>query len=140
MRLLRRHATTVIRPSFARLRGARLVTSVETKEGRRWAEAGSSNSLVVIKSRRTLCDRIFSSSLPQFKLIIVGNHKPGLRSVDEAIRRRFNLIPFTVTVPPTERDPDLAEKLKAEWPGILALGRSKVAWSGSVTVWHRRPR
>src|SRR5215212_1033436 len=57
---------------------------------------------------------------PQFKLIIAGNHKPGLRSVDEAIRRRFNLIPFTVTIPPSERDPDLAERLKAEWGGILS--------------------
>ena len=39
--------------------------------------------------------------------------------MDEAIRRRLNLIPFTVTIPAAERDPDLAEKLKAEWPGIL---------------------
>ena len=42
----------------------------------------------------------FFEFLPQFKLIIAGNHKPGLRSVDEAIRRRFNLIPFTITIPP----------------------------------------
>jgi hypothetical protein len=35
------------------------------------------------------------------------------------IRRRFNLIPFTVTIPPEERDPNLGEKLKAEWPAIL---------------------
>jgi putative DNA primase/helicase len=53
-------------------------------------------------------------------LLIVGNHKPGLRSVDEAMRRRFHLIPFTVTIPPHERDPDLSEKIRAEWPGILA--------------------
>ena len=42
-----------------------------------------------------------------------------MRSVDEAIRRRFHLVPFTVTVPPEKRDPNLAEHLKAEWPGIL---------------------
>jgi putative DNA primase/helicase len=57
---------------------------------------------------------------PQFKLVIAGNHKPGIRSVDEAMRRRFNLIPFTVTIPPDERDPGLAERLREEWPGILA--------------------
>ena len=51
--------------------------------------------------------------------MIAGNHKPGLRSVDEAIRRRVNLVPFTVTIPPDERDLELGEKLKAEWPGIL---------------------
>lgn len=32
----------------------------------------------------------------------------------------MNLIPFTVTIPPGERDPELPEKLKAELPGILA--------------------
>jgi putative DNA primase/helicase len=57
---------------------------------------------------------------PMFKLIIAGNHKPGLRSVDEAIRRRFHLIPFTVTIPPAERDEHLPDKLKSELPGILA--------------------
>lgn len=36
------------------------------------------------------------------------------RSVDEAIRRRFTLIPSTVTIPPEERDPDLFDKLKEE--------------------------
>ena len=41
---------------------------------------------------------------PTFKLFIAGNHKPILRSVDEAIRRRFHLIPFAVTIPPEERD------------------------------------
>jgi putative DNA primase/helicase len=56
---------------------------------------------------------------PQFKLVIAGNHKPGLRSVDEAIRRRFNLVPFRVHIPPEERDPTLPERLKTEWPGIL---------------------
>jgi P4 family phage/plasmid primase-like protien len=58
--------------------------------------------------------------LPAFKLAITGNHKPGLQSVDEAMRRRLNLIPFNVTIPKADRDPSLAEKLKTEWPGILA--------------------
>ena len=39
--------------------------------------------------------------------------------MDEAIRRRLNLIPFNVTIPPDERDPNLAEKLETEWSGIL---------------------
>ena len=62
----------------------------------------------------------FFEFIPEFKLIIAGNHKPGLRSVDEAIRRRLHLVPFTVTIPQKERDPSLAEKLRAEFPGILA--------------------
>ena len=31
----------------------------------------------------------------------------------------MNLLPFTVTIPASDRDPDLPEKLKVEWPGIL---------------------
>jgi putative DNA primase/helicase len=61
----------------------------------------------------------FFTYVPQFKLVLAGNHKPSLRSVDEAIRRRFHLVPFTVTIPKEERDKDLPEKLRAEWPGIL---------------------
>ena len=61
----------------------------------------------------------FFEYTPQFKLVIAGNHKPGLRSVDEATKRRFNLIPFTVTIPEDDRDPQLLDKLKAEAPGIL---------------------
>ena len=30
------------------------------------------------------------------------------------------MIPFAVTIPADERDVELVEKLKAEWPGILA--------------------
>jgi putative DNA primase/helicase len=62
----------------------------------------------------------FFEYVPQFKLMISGNHKPGLKSVDDAMRRRFHLLPFTVRIPPEDRDPHLREKLKAEWPGILA--------------------
>src|ERR1051325_4247220 len=57
---------------------------------------------------------------PQFKLLVAGNFKPSLRSVDEAIRQRFHLIPFTVTIPPEERDRHLAAKLKPEWGAILS--------------------
>jgi putative DNA primase/helicase len=53
-------------------------------------------------------------------LFVAGNHKPSLKSVDEAIRRRLHLIPFVVTIPQAERDKALTEKLKVEWPGILA--------------------
>ena len=61
----------------------------------------------------------FFDFVPKFKLWIVGNHKPRLNNVDEAIRRRMLLLPFTVQIPVDERDPDLADKLKAEWPAIL---------------------
>src|SRR4029077_3215901 len=105
---------------LAALRGARLVTAVETEEGRRWAESRIKTLTGGDKIAARFMRQDFFDYTPQFKLIIAGNHKPGLRSVDEAIRRRLNLIPFTVTIPPDERDTELGEKLKAELPGILA--------------------
>jgi putative DNA primase/helicase len=56
----------------------------------------------------------FFEYLPQFKLLIAGNHRPSLRSVDEAMRRRFHLIPFSITIPEAERDGELGERLRAE--------------------------
>src|SRR6516165_8894792 len=104
---------------LAGLRGARLVTAIETEEGRRWAESRIKSLTGGDKISARFMRQDFFEYTPQFKLIIAGNHKPGLKSVDEAIRRRFNLIPFTVTIPPDERDEALAEKLKAELPGIM---------------------
>lgn len=105
---------------LARLRGARLVTATETEEGRRWAES----RIKQLTGGDTIAARFmhqdFFEFRPRFKLIIAGNHRPSLRSVDEAIRRRLHLIPFAVTIPAEERDGKLTEKLKAEWPGILA--------------------
>ncbi len=105
---------------LARLRGARLVTATETTEGRRWDEA----KIKMLTGGDTIAARFMRQDFfefePHFKLVISGNHKPALRNVDEAIRRRIHLIPFTVTIPPKERDTDLPDKLKAEWPGILA--------------------
>jgi putative DNA primase/helicase len=114
---------------LAGLRGARVVTAVETEEGRRWAESRIKALTGGDKISARFMRMDFFEFVPQFKLIIAGNHKPGLRSVDEAIRRRFHLIPFNETIPPAERDPALADRLKAEWPGILAwMVEGCLAW------------
>ena len=57
---------------------------------------------------------------PAFKITVAGNHKPHISNVDEAMRRRLHLVPFTVTIPPEQRDNQLAAKLAAEYGGILA--------------------
>lgn len=110
-----RHSTDI-----ARLRGARLVTASETEEGRRWAESRIKQMTGGDRMTARFMRQDYFEYEPQFKWVIAGNHKPGLRSVDEAIRRRFHLLPFTVTIPAVERDPNLKDKLKAEWNGILA--------------------
>jgi len=105
---------------LAMLQGSRFVTASETEEGRRWAESKIKQMTGGDKIAARFMRGDFFEYNPQFKLWLTGNHKPGLRSVDEAIRRRFNLIPFTVTIPDAERDKHLFDKLKEEWPGILS--------------------
>ena len=104
---------------LAMLRGARMVSAVETEEGRSWAESRIKTLTGGDRIAARFMRQDFFEYMPTFKLIVAGNHKPSLRSVDEAIRRRLHLVPFGVTFPPESRDLDLGEKLKKEWPGIL---------------------
>ncbi len=104
---------------LALLAGARLVIATETEEGRRWSEAKLKSLTGGDPISARFMRQDFFTFAPRFKLLICGNHKPSLRSVDEAIRRRMHLIPFAVQIPPAERDLNLADKLKAEWPGVL---------------------
>jgi putative DNA primase/helicase len=102
------------------LRGARLVTAQETEEGQAWAESRIKSLTGGDPITAHFMRQDDFTFIPQFKLIIAGNHKPQLKNVDEAIRRRLHLIPFTVTVDAAQRDKDLPAKLRSEWPGILA--------------------
>jgi putative DNA primase/helicase len=104
---------------LAGLMGARLVTVTETEKGRRWAEARIKQLTGGDAVSARFMRQDFFEYIPQFKLSISGNHKPSLSTVDEAIRRRFHLIPFLVTIAPEKRDLELPEKLKLEAPGIL---------------------
>ena len=105
---------------IARLKGARMVTAVETEADRRMAE-----SLV---KRLTGGDTITARFMRQeffqfrgtFKIFLAANHKPAIWGTDDAIWRRIKLIPFTVQIPEEDQDPELPEKLKQEAPGILA--------------------
>lgn len=105
--------------NLAKLYGARLVTAQETQKGRRWDEAKIKQLTGgdVITARHMRQD--FFDYVPSFKLFIAGNTKPRLSNVDEAMRRRLLLVPFTVQIPADERDLNLPDKLKAEWPAIL---------------------
>ena len=105
---------------LAGLRGARFVCAIETEQGRRWNEAKiKAITGGDIISARLMRQDFFEFS-PQFKLLIAGNHKPSISNVDEAMSRRFHLIPFTVFILPEKRDKHLTEKLLKERDGILA--------------------
>ncbi len=105
---------------LAALRGARLVVAPETEAGRHWNESRIKQITGGDRIAARFVRQDFFTFKPTFKICIVGNHKPSLRTVDEAIRRRMHLVPFAITIPASERDPKLAEKLKEEWGGILA--------------------
>ena len=102
---------------LAMLKGARLVSASETEEGRAWAEARIKQLTGGDRISARFMRQNFFEFTPEFKLLIVGNHAPVLHNVDEAARRRFNVIPFTFK--PEKPDRQLEEKLKAEWPRIL---------------------
>jgi P4 family phage/plasmid primase-like protien len=104
---------------LAMLRGVRLVVAQETEIGRQWAETRIKSLTGGDRVRARFMRQDFFEYAPQFKLVIVGNHRPALRDVDEAMRRRIHLVPFVVTIPPEERDKELFDRLKPEWPGIL---------------------
>lgn len=67
---------------------------------------------------KTLDDPIFRRELYLAADDALGNHKPEIRNVDKAFRRRIQMVPFTVT--PARVDNELGAKLRAEWPAILA--------------------
>jgi putative DNA primase/helicase len=96
---------------LAKLFGARLVVAQETQKGRHWDEAKIKAITAGDKITARFMRQDYFDFVPTFKLFIVGNHKPQLRNVDEAMRRRMLLVPFTVQIPERERDPDLPQKL-----------------------------
>jgi len=104
---------------IARLRGTRLVTTMEAEQGKKLSEP-------LIK-QVTGNDRLTARFLygeyfdfrPTFKIYMATNHKPIIHGTDFGIWRRIKLIPFTVTIPNEKQDPQLQGKLHEEASGIM---------------------
>ncbi|MBD8052038.1 DNA primase family protein [Limnohabitans radicicola] len=104
---------------LARLAGARFVLANETADGQRLAE----NTIKELTGGETIAaahkyGHVFEYR-PNFKIAIVGNHKPVIRGTDTGIWRRLHMLPFNRTFAPHEQDPNLVKKLKSELSGIL---------------------
>lgn len=101
------------------LRGARFAVASEIDSGRRWNEA----RLKRLTGGDPISAGFIGKDLFEFEpthtLLIIGNSKPGLRSVDEAMRARLHLVEFGVIIPEKERDTTLPDRLKSEYGGIL---------------------
>jgi putative DNA primase/helicase len=97
--------------------GARVVTASEIEEGMRWDEGKLKSISGGDKITARYMRGDFFTFEPQFKLILAGNHRPRMRSADDAMRRRMQVIPFRHK--PQTVDKNLREKLKSELGGIL---------------------
>jgi len=100
------------------LKGKRLVAAGEIEEGSFWAES----KLKEFTGDEYLVGNYMHQDHIQFrrthKHLIYGNHRPQLRSLDEAMKSRMKIVPFSVSFAGRE-DMDLPSKLKAEAEFIL---------------------
>ena len=103
---------------IAMMHSARMVTANETEQGRTWAAARIKSLTGGDPITARFMRQDFFSYLPKFKLFFVGNFAPSFETVDEAMRRRFYVLPFDVK--PQKKDPHLTQKLAAEAGGILS--------------------
>lgn len=104
---------------LARLAGKRFVVAEESEDEQRLAvslvkEVTGGDKITA----RNMYERSFEY-LPQFKLVLVCNHKPVVPGDDPALWRRLRLVPFDHVVPPERRDRRLKQKLARELPGVL---------------------
>lgn len=115
-------------PDLARLNGIRFAVAPEAEEGSRFAES----MLKALVSGDTIPVRELNCApfdmRPCLKLALTGNHKPTISGTDRGIWRRVRLVPFAASFE-GKADPRLPEKLRAEFPHVLAwLVEGCMAW------------
>lgn len=114
----------------AMLNGARLVTAIESNEGRKFDEATVKAATGDDPLTARFFRKEFFTFTPEFKIFLATNHKPQIVGTDDGIWRRIRMIPFNVrfwdgdkgeTGPAHLRaDKSLGEKILAnELSGVL---------------------
>lgn len=129
---LKGHTVGKPRADIARLRGARMVISIEVDEGSHLAEA----LLKMLTGGDTITARaLYRDSFefrPAFKLWLAANDAPDVSAKDGAIWERIRRVPFMHAVPKEKRDPQVKEKLRDPeigGPAILAWAvQGCLAW------------
>ena len=117
---------------FASLHGKRMAVSSEIEESAHWAES----RIKAMTGDGQLTARFMHKDFFTFdvthKHIIAGNFKPRLKGDDYAMVRRLVLVPFMQRFEGAQRDSNLPDKLRAEYPGILAWAiDGAVKWAAS---------
>lgn len=116
----KRRAGAEATPDLARLPGARMVAASEPEMGTHLKDAliKTLTGGEPIPVRRLNQD--FFELIPQFKIILSGNHKPIIRDDSDGIWRRVLLVPWEIQIAESEVDRDLKRKLLTEREGIFA--------------------
>ncbi|MFC1613920.1 phage/plasmid primase, P4 family [Gemmatimonadota bacterium] len=108
-----------IRNDLAALKGSRLVVASEAETSHKLNET----LMKQVSGGEALFTRFlfkeYHEYRPTFKIVLVTNNLPKIQERTEAIWRRIKLVPFNVTIPAEERNPNLLDDLKEELPGIL---------------------
>jgi putative DNA primase/helicase len=131
--LMHRKGSSIPKDEIARMRGRRLVTSVEPAHGERFAESLLKQMTGGdMMSGRFLYKDTFEFK-PTHKIWIATNTKP--RASDDALFRRLKLLPFPVTVPFERRNNQL--KLLLNDPNSN-LTKAAFAWAVQGCIeWQR---
>ncbi len=104
---------------LAELYGIRLAMTTEPQSGHRWNESlvKSMTGGEELQACRKY-EHPFSFKVTH-KIFMGGNEKPMLSSAD-GMERRLHIAEFPNSIPLHEQIPKIEDKLKAEWPAILA--------------------
>ena len=102
---------------LAVLEGARLVTVPDVAVGATWdmglvKQASGGGSITANRMRQDP-----TTFIPRFKIVMAGNEKPRLDTVDDGVRRRMRLVPALFR--PKSIDTGLVDKLRGEKAEIL---------------------
>lgn len=130
--LLAEHDSGVHPTQFMQLRGARFVLASETREQDKLSEATVKWITGSDKISGRYMGKDFVEFSPTHKIVLQTNHKPAIYGQDEGIWRRVRLVPFRAHFGHRQKDDTIPERLRAEFPGILAWAvQGAIKWYAS---------
>lgn len=121
---LKKSGSSGIRNDIARLKGARIVTSIEVDDGKELAQGLVKTITGGDAVSARLLYKEFVEFVPGFSLWMVANHAPGFDADDDAMTRRIKVIPFAHGRSEGDRDP----AVKATLQNPELVGEAILAW------------
>lgn len=107
-------------PAVMALRGRRFVVCSETERDHRLAAALMKNLTGGDPITARALHRDPVTFTPAHTVLMVTNWLPKVAGNDPAVWRRMRVVPFDVTIPEGERDPELSERLQLAADAVLS--------------------